>query len=503
MDRIISLLRGIEKATGELVHIDDDTISKNDTYSSSKIVSLLADAGFTVSIVDALPQIGDKKYIYFLPAEDQSQGNVYDEYMYIDNKFEKIGSTSIDLSDYVTTSTLNNALSGKQDILSGGDGINISGNIVSLNGSAITQPINITTTSSWPYPFAISNGSASYVTMADYYISMNVPSMQLCGSDYFNLRSNLMLQLMTRGRNVLSASSTGSYIDNITIGGSESAYYNTNTQLQAGSNTSIAMSGGVIKMYQGNATPFLEATGSSNLSLGRGQSYVNLGGSYTNSLNVNGSTVRISGNQTKIGGYASGSMSGVQINDGNICIGAINGSGGINIGGKPINISESGYNCNIDGNGIRLKGSSVNLCICSGSCSLYGSSISISQGSQYCLQAYTGNHQFGNLSVSTYLLGSDIRIGNTESYIDVGSGMLATDTSNTKTFAIGNGYTECILHPSIITLKGGILESTSETLNLEEDTILLQKSNGLVSKITLTELKKALDAIVIEETTEE
>lgn len=500
MDRIISLLRGIEKATGELVHIDDDAISKNDTYSSSKIVSLLADAGFTVSIVDALPQIGDKKYIYFLPAEDQSQGNVYDEYMYIDNKFEKIGSTSIDLSDYVTTSTLNSALSGKQDILSGGNGISIIDNTVSLKGSAITQPINITTSSTYPYPFALSNGSSTYVSMADYYISMESSStLQLSGSVYAGLKSDKMVQLMTRGYNVLSANGTGSYIDNITIGGTGSAWYYTNTQLQAGSNTKIAMSGNGISMYQDNYTPFLEATGSSNLSLGRGQTYVNLGGSSTSVLSISGSMACISGHSsTKIGRYASGSMSGVQINDGNICIGSISGSQGINIGGWPINMSQSGYSINIDGQaGIRLSGSGVYLNMWNQSCYLSGSSISLFQGSGVCLYAYSGTQYFGNSLVTTYLSGSAIQIGDITSQIDVGSGMFVTDTTKSRAFTIGSGYTECTFHTTLIQLPNQ--PSLSAVSGMENYYVLIKPSGvGHMHQMTLTELKKALDAIVIE-----
>lgn len=498
MDRIISLLRGIEKATGELVHIDDDAISKNDTYSSSKIVSLLADAGFTVSLVDALPEIGDKKYIYFLPAEDQSQGNVYDEYMYIDNKFEKIGSTSIDLSDYVTTSTLNNALSGKQDILSGGNGISISGNTISLNGSAITQPINITTTSTWPYPFALSNDSKQYVSMAEYYVSIDTSTLSLRGSSYCSLKSDSYLDLMTRGYNVLSATSTGSYISNITIGGTGSAWYYTNTQLQAGSMTRISMSGGAISMYQGNNTPFLEATGSSNLSLGRGQTYVNLGGSQTSSLNISGSKVWILGNNTKIGYLASGSMSGVQINDGNICIGYIIGSSGINIGGQPINMSQSGYNINIDGQaGIRLSGSGVYLNMANQSCYVSGSRISLFEGSRVCLQASSGAHYFGNSLVTTYLSGSAIQIGDTTSQIDVGSGMLATDITKNKALVIGNGYTECTFHTALIQLPNQ--PPLSAVSGMENYYVLIKPSGvGHMHQMTLTELKKALDAIVIE-----
>jgi hypothetical protein len=47
--------------------------------------------------------------IYFLQI-DPEQSDLYEEYMYIDNKWEKIGNTRIDLSDYVTKSLLNSTI---------------------------------------------------------------------------------------------------------------------------------------------------------------------------------------------------------------------------------------------------------------------------------------------------------------------------------------------------------------------------------------------------------
>lgn len=61
--------------------------------------------------------------IYFLQI-DPEQDDLYEEYMYIDNKWEKIGNTRIDLSDYVTKAmlqsevdTLNNTITEKETAL--------------------------------------------------------------------------------------------------------------------------------------------------------------------------------------------------------------------------------------------------------------------------------------------------------------------------------------------------------------------------------------------------
>lgn len=82
--------------------IDDNNVSTGTAWSSSKIVSELADAGFDVEIVTELPSTGDAHTIYFMENEDPSTGNTYDEYMYIGGDWELIGSTGIDLSGYAT-----------------------------------------------------------------------------------------------------------------------------------------------------------------------------------------------------------------------------------------------------------------------------------------------------------------------------------------------------------------------------------------------------------------
>lgn len=51
------------------------------------------------SVVEALPSIGKKGVIY-LVANSGSGNNIYDEYIYINSKFEKLGSREMDLSSY-------------------------------------------------------------------------------------------------------------------------------------------------------------------------------------------------------------------------------------------------------------------------------------------------------------------------------------------------------------------------------------------------------------------
>lgn len=56
--------------------------------------------GITYSVVSSLPSTGEAGVIY-LVSNSGSNPNIYDEYIYVNNKFEKIGTTDVDLSGYV------------------------------------------------------------------------------------------------------------------------------------------------------------------------------------------------------------------------------------------------------------------------------------------------------------------------------------------------------------------------------------------------------------------
>lgn len=62
-------------------------------------------------VVDTLPETGDKNKIYLVPADD----GYFDEYFWNDNeKWDKIGSVTLDLSNYPTfdemTTAIDNAI---------------------------------------------------------------------------------------------------------------------------------------------------------------------------------------------------------------------------------------------------------------------------------------------------------------------------------------------------------------------------------------------------------
>ena len=90
------------------------TIDENSTdiqYPSAKatynlIVNKLGalDAGVKIEVVDILPDISEanSQYIYLVPAIETEDENIYDEYLLVENKWEHLGTTKIDLSNYYT-----------------------------------------------------------------------------------------------------------------------------------------------------------------------------------------------------------------------------------------------------------------------------------------------------------------------------------------------------------------------------------------------------------------
>lgn len=83
---------------------------------NSQINSLI---GFTATIVNSLPSTGEVGVMYLkLNTSASVEGNIYDEYIWVNNKFEKIGSTetTVDLSGYVTQIEMNTQLANKAKI---------------------------------------------------------------------------------------------------------------------------------------------------------------------------------------------------------------------------------------------------------------------------------------------------------------------------------------------------------------------------------------------------
>lgn len=72
--------------------------------------------GVDFQVVQSLPSTGAAGTIY-LVSNSGTSPNVYDEYIYVNNAFEKIGTTDVDLSSYYNTSNLTSITNAEIDTI--------------------------------------------------------------------------------------------------------------------------------------------------------------------------------------------------------------------------------------------------------------------------------------------------------------------------------------------------------------------------------------------------
>ncbi len=66
-------------------------------------------------VVASLPSTGVANKIYLVPNSDGAGSNVYDEYIWLSNKWEQFGTITVDLSNYYNKTETNTLLNGKAD----------------------------------------------------------------------------------------------------------------------------------------------------------------------------------------------------------------------------------------------------------------------------------------------------------------------------------------------------------------------------------------------------
>lgn len=76
-------------------------------YTKTEIDQMIS-ADLKFEVVQTLPQTPDTHTIYLVPKSTSETNNVYDEYMYINNAWELIGTTEVDLSNYYTKTESDN-----------------------------------------------------------------------------------------------------------------------------------------------------------------------------------------------------------------------------------------------------------------------------------------------------------------------------------------------------------------------------------------------------------
>ena len=96
---------GTPKAPTPAASTNNTQIATTAYVTSAIATAISGISGISFEIVSSLPATGDSGTIYLL-SNSGTGTNVYDEYIYVNNNWEKIGTTDVDLSDYVKTSDL-------------------------------------------------------------------------------------------------------------------------------------------------------------------------------------------------------------------------------------------------------------------------------------------------------------------------------------------------------------------------------------------------------------
>lgn len=102
----------VVKVNNVVQEIKDKTLSLT-ILTKEEVSTLIAAAigsaiNLSYSIVSELPQTGQDNVIYLIANNSKETNNIYDEYIYIKStgKFEKLGSTKLDLSGYLKETDL-------------------------------------------------------------------------------------------------------------------------------------------------------------------------------------------------------------------------------------------------------------------------------------------------------------------------------------------------------------------------------------------------------------
>lgn len=76
-------------------------------------------SGISFEIVQALPATGDPGTIYLVPAGQSVTGNIYEEWIYLNSSWEKLGTTAVDLTGVVSYDSTNEEFSADNTVIAG------------------------------------------------------------------------------------------------------------------------------------------------------------------------------------------------------------------------------------------------------------------------------------------------------------------------------------------------------------------------------------------------
>lgn len=103
-------LSQLDNDTGFVTNAVDNLTNyylKSETYTKTEVNDLIGQIKtISIQVVDTLPTTGESNIIYLVPKEG-SKDDVYNEYIWVNNAWELIGSTQIDLTGYATEDWVN------------------------------------------------------------------------------------------------------------------------------------------------------------------------------------------------------------------------------------------------------------------------------------------------------------------------------------------------------------------------------------------------------------
>lgn len=109
---------------GDSVEYDDSELRAliNDRYTKEEIDNMISVIPkFAIAVVNELPtEHISTTTVYLLPNNSGETSNLYDEYIYT-TQWEKLGTQTVDLSDYPTTSEMNDAINAAINSIVDGD----------------------------------------------------------------------------------------------------------------------------------------------------------------------------------------------------------------------------------------------------------------------------------------------------------------------------------------------------------------------------------------------
>lgn len=101
----VDAVSGKGLSTNDYTDADRNKVAGMDTAISTAITQAISGiTSFEFQKVESLPATGTKGVIYLL-AHSHGTGDGFDEYIWIDNGYEKLGHADIDLSGYMLTSS--------------------------------------------------------------------------------------------------------------------------------------------------------------------------------------------------------------------------------------------------------------------------------------------------------------------------------------------------------------------------------------------------------------